>query len=179
MSYENAPGTRLVATHCAFCHKPLVDATSVEVGAGPTCRKKYLKDLEELDEEVRKQANKLVHYIAANQNDNQDLVESLNTLAELPVPNLVLALLKSLVKVAITLTGEDHPHGADRYAVKAPYDEDAVFAFRNVRGRRWDKENKVNTFPVNSKVDIWKVLCNFYEGCLATGPKGVFVVKCN
>lgn len=40
MSYEFAPATRLVATHCAHCGKALVDATSVEIGLGPVCRKR-------------------------------------------------------------------------------------------------------------------------------------------
>ena len=38
MSYENAPATMLVATHCCVCNRPLVDADSVEMGIGPTCR---------------------------------------------------------------------------------------------------------------------------------------------
>ena len=41
MSYENAPATRMLATHCAACGRPLVDATSVETGMGPVCRERY------------------------------------------------------------------------------------------------------------------------------------------
>jgi hypothetical protein len=41
MSYESAPATKLLATHCACCSRPLVDAVSVETGIGPDCRKKH------------------------------------------------------------------------------------------------------------------------------------------
>lgn len=41
MSYENAINTRQMATRCVFCGRPLVDAVSVEAGAGPDCRAKY------------------------------------------------------------------------------------------------------------------------------------------
>jgi hypothetical protein len=39
---------RLVATQCCVCSTPLADATSVELGIGPTCRRKLAK----LDKEV-------------------------------------------------------------------------------------------------------------------------------
>lgn len=41
MSYEAAPATRMLATHCAACARPLVDAKSVETGMGPDCRKRH------------------------------------------------------------------------------------------------------------------------------------------
>ena len=66
MSHENAPATRLVATHCWACHRDLVDAKSVEVGMGPICRKKYGYDeLSGLDNATRKAANALVYEAAA------------------------------------------------------------------------------------------------------------------
>jgi SWI/SNF-related matrix-associated actin-dependent regulator 1 of chromatin subfamily A len=41
MSYELALHTRKVASRCIFCHRALVDADSVQAGAGPDCRAKY------------------------------------------------------------------------------------------------------------------------------------------
>jgi hypothetical protein len=41
MSYENAPATQMLATFCACCARPLLDAVSVETGVGPECRKKH------------------------------------------------------------------------------------------------------------------------------------------
>lgn len=40
-TYENAPATRMLATHCAVCSRPLVDAASVEAGMGPDCRDRH------------------------------------------------------------------------------------------------------------------------------------------
>lgn len=37
-TYENAPATKFVATHCACCGRALVDALSVQTGIGPDCR---------------------------------------------------------------------------------------------------------------------------------------------
>lgn len=34
-SYETAPATRKLATHCVCCGRPLVDARSVSLGIGP------------------------------------------------------------------------------------------------------------------------------------------------
>ena len=39
MTYEAAPATTLLASHCAVCARPLLDAESVEAGIGPDCRK--------------------------------------------------------------------------------------------------------------------------------------------
>lgn len=41
MTYENAVSTRLIATHCAVCRRPLRDAVSVERGVGPDCAERY------------------------------------------------------------------------------------------------------------------------------------------
>ena len=40
-NYENAPATKLLATHCGCCGRALVDAVSVERGVGPDCAEKY------------------------------------------------------------------------------------------------------------------------------------------
>lgn len=40
-SYLSAPATKLLATKCACCSRPLLDAVSVETGVGPDCRKNH------------------------------------------------------------------------------------------------------------------------------------------
>lgn len=172
MSYEDAPQTKMLATHCCVCHKELCDSVSVEVGMGPVCRKKYLKsDLEAADEDSRKAANKLVYAIAAKQS-GPEVVEHLKALFELGFPTVVKAILKSIATIKIAMTEDG------RYAVKTPYDPDVVTAMRKIPGRRWDKENKVNTFPASSKLALFNLFCDFYEGETAIGPKGPFVVRC-
>lgn len=39
--YTDSPACDLVATQCACCSRPLVDAVSVETGVGPECRKRH------------------------------------------------------------------------------------------------------------------------------------------
>jgi len=41
VSYEDAPSTRLLATQCAMCGRPLRDAVSIERGVGPDCAEKF------------------------------------------------------------------------------------------------------------------------------------------
>lgn len=45
-SYINAAATRFIATHCACCGKPLVDADSVQAGVGPDCRAMHGRDVQ-------------------------------------------------------------------------------------------------------------------------------------
>ena len=57
MSYENAAATKLLATNCVICGRALVDATSVELGVGPECRKHVDGDIAD---DTRKTANEQV-----------------------------------------------------------------------------------------------------------------------
>ena len=50
MSYENAPATQMIASHCCVCNRPLVDSVSVELGIGPDCRKKHGYNVEATEE---------------------------------------------------------------------------------------------------------------------------------
>jgi hypothetical protein len=45
-NYVNAAATKLLATHCACCGKPLVDADSVQAGVGPDCRAMHGRDVQ-------------------------------------------------------------------------------------------------------------------------------------
>ena len=178
MSYENAPQTHLLATHCFRCGKELCDAHSVEVGMGPVCRVKtgYNNNNTEVSEEDRKAANKLIHTVATTK-DTEGHIEAMNALMDLGFEGVVKAMVKSLAGVTIAMTPENHPHGGGRLAVKTAYNYDEVSALRGIKGRRWDKSNKVNTFPVSSKNDLWEVLKDFHDGELGLGPKGLFKVQ--
>ncbi len=65
MSYEEAPATKMLATHCIFCSRPLLDASSVEAGIGPICRGKVGYN-DPVPNHARQEANKLIHRIATN-----------------------------------------------------------------------------------------------------------------
>jgi hypothetical protein len=174
MSYENAPATKMVATHCACCDRPLVDAKSVECGVGPVCREKHGFDIE-CNEEARAEANKLVYSIAVDR-DGLQVVDACKRLFELGFTNLVVAILKRIAAVQVALTDDTHPHGAERLAVRTPYSVECVNRFRSIPGRRWDKESKLNTFPQASKGALWAALSELFAGQTGIGPKGPFIV---
>lgn len=176
MSYENAPATKMLATRCAVCAHPLVDAMSVEIGLGPDCRAKYGYDhIHDCSEEDRAEANRLVYEIACDQKGTARIASNSKRLFELGFSKLIVAILRRVATVQIGMTDDTHAHGAGRLAVKTPYSEEAVTALRQVPGRRWDAENKVNTFPASSRVPLFQALQKLFPGATAIGPKGPFV----
>ncbi len=167
MSYETAPATLMLATHCAICGRALVDAKSVEIGIGPDCRKKYgYSEVMGLDEETRTQANKLIYIAAANQGGDASM-ESCVKLAALGCLRIVAAIVERIAVVKVATE-------AGRIGVKAPYSETATVAFRAVPGRLWDKERKINTFPVTSKAALFGALQEAFPNAIAVSEKGLF-----
>jgi len=166
--YENAPATKMLATHCAACGKELVDARSVEAGMGPDCRKKY-QIPDTLDDETRTEANRLVYQIALDQKGPQ-VVANLARLRDLGCDVIVDRIVKRVRPIEVLDDGEG------RFALKTPYDPDFVGHLRTVHGRRWDRERKVWTFPNSQKPWVWKALQKSYPGTLGLGPRGPFTV---
>lgn len=66
-SYEAAPSTALVATHCCICGRPLRDAESLAAGIGPDCAENNGYYREALDPDVRREVNQIVHRLAVIQ----------------------------------------------------------------------------------------------------------------
>jgi hypothetical protein len=166
--YENAPATKMLATHCACCSRPLVDAKSVEIGVGPECRKRHGFDVD-VDEEARQRANAIVYAIALEQT-GPGVVEGCVELRELGFVTLADRILHRLKTIIIS-------HDQDGMLVlKSPYDPDAVRALARIPGRRWDKDRKVNVFPINQKRALWLVLLEHYQGLMGVGPKGAFEI---
>lgn len=166
--YENAPATKLVATDCACCGRPLVDAKSVEAGIGPDCRKRHGFDLD-VSDEARVEANKLVHDIAVEQG-GFEVMKKVARLRELGFNTLADRIVKRLDPIKI----DQDPDG--RLVVVTPYSETIVSLFRNIAGRRWDRDRKVNTFPQSSKSAIWAAIQAAFPGRIGIGPKGAFQV---
>lgn len=172
--YESAPATKLVATHCAVCARPLVDAVSVETGIGPDCRKKhgytapdlavdvvavvsalaaalpaevYLEVVAKasISTEARACANVLVHRIAAEQTG--PLVAAyVSALAKLGFTKLSERIAKRIGKVEVF---ED---GSGFYVIKTPFNESFVSQVRGIPGRRFERDASgkggVNKVPV-------------------------------
>jgi hypothetical protein len=165
MSYETSPACQMLATHCAVCARPLVDAKSVELGIGPDCRRKYGFDIP-CSEESRVAANKLVYTIAAQQ-DGEGVYAAILDLRALGFERLAWRIAERVVPVQIFVEGES-------IFVRGPYSAEAVMIMRGVPGRRWVKDRKMNSFPANQRPALFAALCRAYPGATAIGPKGIF-----
>jgi hypothetical protein len=165
--YENAPATRMMATHCACCGKELLDAASIEAGMGPHCRKKC--GYGQIPEDLRVKANELIHAIAANQQQPSIIWPAIDALRGLGLEVIYDKLVRRFAAVRITVDGE-------RVIVVSSYNADAVAAMRRIPGRQWDPEAKVNTFPTAQRAQLWGLIKQFYAGQLFVGPSGIRMV---
>jgi hypothetical protein len=171
MGYEDAPATKMIATDCAICGRPLVDSLSVETGVGPDCRSKHGfsgKRAPSVNDDDRKKANRIIYAIACGlPNDHLG-----NAIADLRT--LGFTLLASVLedrKVTVHIDG----HDASNYAVRTPYNEGALSAWRAIPGRRFDRESKANIVPATfeARAALWALLRRFYAGELMKSEKGI------
>jgi hypothetical protein len=169
MSYTDAPATRMLATSCAACGRPLVDAASVEAGMGPDCRSKY--GMPSLDDAIRAEANKLVYKIALDQTGPEvaQAVGQLRALGCQALADRIIKRLASSYAVTITEDGEE-------LVVKSRYDEGLVRAIAAVPGRRWDAKTKTNRIPRTSRTALWGAFKSALSGARGLGPKGEFTI---
>jgi|688.fasta_scaffold07801_28 hypothetical protein len=176
MSYTNAPATVLLATQCCACGRPLVDATSVELGIGPECRAGFDGGI---SDDVRQQANKLTHKaaLAAQEGRIHEVQAIAGELVALGLAGLAEKVAsrftnaERLAKIHLTVVG-------DSLKVVTPYrrgDSEAfISAWRAVPGRRY--RDKANFVPLTSEARraVYDLLTRFFPGQYAKGPKGVF-----
>jgi hypothetical protein len=189
MSYENAPATELVATSCACCGRPLVDATSVETGVGPICREKHgfadaqwppnwdrvAPILAELGvtygggEDPREICNRIVHRIACEIDTPEvvaRLIEAVSGLGYVTLASRVAERYHGKLSVLV-----DEESG--EYLLRSPYSPELVDGLRTIRGRRWDREEKIWRLPAGARRKLWDALKRAFPGALLTTPKGV------
>lgn len=179
MSYENATATKMLATHCVCCGRPLVDAVSVEVGMGPECRKGFGDDV---SNEARTKANELVHAAAvmAQTGHVERVVEYASELKKLGFDKLASKVGRRFKKVADNRVKADIviEEVGDELRVKTPFrrgkSKDFIQAWRKIRGRRYSKG--FNYVPKSQKAALWELLCDYFGGKYGDGPKGVFRV---
>jgi hypothetical protein len=120
MGYEDATATKIMATHCACCGRPLLDAKSVETGMGPVCRKKYGYGVE-VSEDARIRANKVIYDLALAVSQNEVTLETMalcSELRELGFPLIADIFLFNAAPIAVE-TGEFG--GEPAYFVRTPY----------------------------------------------------------
>lgn len=191
-SYENAPATKLLATHCAVCRRPLLDSLSVEIGMGPVCRERhgYNAEMNELPG-CRDAANCIVHRIAA-QPDNETLrlegCVALRLMGFKVLPDRIEYRGKEAPKgELVTVTEYDLPAlpairkygkwlpakpARKGFLVVAPYKPAAVEAFRRIEGRRWLADQKATFIPADARGALWQLLRTFYAGCRLESSHG-------
>jgi len=190
MSYESAPATKLLASHCACCGRPLVDSKSVEAGVGPECRKKHGYGEAQLPanwekvtaalgavnppvqlvkaifmHEAHKAANILVYHIAAQQEGGYvaNFVEALGALG---YTNLARRMVQRLNGIIVDLKDST-------LIVRAPYNP--ALQIGSVAGASYSHTKGVRfTAPAEQARGVWTALCAGYKpGTLVAGAKGV------
>lgn len=84
MSYENAPVTKMMATHCCACGKSLANSKSLEAVMGPDCRAKYAVTVD-VTEAANDEANVIMHRLAKLKRflDRADVIAACERLREL------------------------------------------------------------------------------------------------
>lgn len=194
-TYEIAPSTILLATHCALCGRPLRDADSVERGVGPDCAEKHgyasaqgEGDWDKVDAllegglrsqalfevvaphygNAHKAANAVVHHAALAPRTARKL--HVDLLAALGYHRLAVALEAAAGEV-VRVT----PVEGGLLTVKAPYNPAFGSAIKAARiGARWNPAEKVWVVPADqkAKVGLYAVLRVAYAGALLEGPKG-------
>ncbi len=183
MSYESAPATQFVATHCCACGRALVEADSVELGIGPICRKKYGYGAIS-NPLAASEANALVYELSARQHESwaavAPLIARLRELGYAVLADRCQERLAPQPEIFIT-TCQDR--GRDYYKVVSPYNEKATADWRTIRGRffRKDKdaagkETPYNFVPTTERKALWTLLNAHYAGKIGQGPSGVFEV---
>lgn len=191
-----------VASHCCVCGLPLVDATSIEFGIGPVCRRKYnyedaypitpeirdavsefaalklpLELAEKLDraceaDDSRKAANLVVYFASAEQ--GEAAVLAAHILKTLGYTLLADRITERLVDIKIELAAPG------LLAVFTPFSPTFLAALKAqyVPGRRWDGLKKAWLVP--DSYESFKLLDNAlklaYRGQMAVGPNGGFKV---
>lgn len=185
-SYESAPATKMLATHCALCGRDLVDAESVEKGIGPICRKKYGYDLP-VESAARQEANALIYKAALEQRGIEVLkaAERLVELGFLKIAKILKKRAQVKVQVKITLCPAIAPV---YYRLEAPYNAEAVAKLKAIPGRQYNevkeknengKEERhcYNFIPTVRRQTLFDIISEHYKGLTAEGPKGLFEIK--
>lgn len=205
MSYETAPATLLLATHCACCARPLVDATSVETGVGPECRKRhgYADAQGEPNWEAVLQATDDLVAIAELFPNGLAAAEAawrLGGLETRRVANLIvhriatrqqgpdvlrltnalaaLGFAKLAARIAQRVALVRIELDAGEYLVRTPYTEEGVCQLKSLprTSRRWDRAEKAWRVCPGAKPLLFAALKRAFAGAIASGPRGLFTL---
>lgn len=180
VGYAASVQCRMLASHCAICGRPLVDAESVERGAGPECAPRYLDPIKDAD---RVAVNGLVYdaAIAAQQGKVAMVMDVAGLIEEFGYPELA-----NRIRERFTAAAEGDPAAVkivieqkgDTLKVVTPFRRGAkvefINAWRAIPGR-WYRDG-ANFVPVTQKRALWNLFKQFFPGVYGRGPQGVFRV---
>jgi hypothetical protein len=162
MSYEDAPQTKMLATHCCVCGRPLVDAKSVELGIGPEC-------------------GQLVHAasVYTSQGRLDKVRECATAIGAIGLVGLA-EILEDRCNDAVAKAKIEIGEADGRLWVSTPFKrsrkEEFTKAWRAIPGRRWDAAHECNVVPADQRPAVLALLKEFFPGEYAVGPKGPFMV---
>lgn len=193
--YEFSAATQLLATYCACCSRPLVDAVSAETGMGPVCRKKhgYYSEGGEADWEAaeavledttyayliktaawnydaRGVANHMIFLIACDQK-GPEVARATAALRALGFETVAARIAKRLISVKVTSEG-------DSLVVESGFNPRFNEAIRAVKGARWDAERKVRVVPSSQRLALWQAIkASFEPGTMVVGETKTSVLS--
>lgn len=193
MSYETAPSTILLATHCAACARPLRDADSVEAGMGPDCREKYgyacaqgEPDWAKVDLLLIELANDHAPALQAHYGNAHKMANvAVNLAARMQrsergtIVELIAALgFEKLSRKLADAAGEvvEIKRAGDVFDVVTPYRATFVGDLKAARiGARWNPERKVWNVPTDDRARkaLWNVIRANFVGTFLSSDKGL------
>ncbi len=189
MSYESAPATRLLATNCCCCGRPLGDSVSIERGIGPECARKHgyqdaqrFPDWKAYDASgsaelgyaargctPRDLVNALIRKVAIDP-AGKTVANDIVAIDALGFSNLAARLADRVQNASTIEIATESDRYGDLLAVTAPYNAILTEKLRAIRGRRWDGERKVNLIPAILRPALEQALLETF------GPSPVFVL---
>jgi len=194
--------THIVATHCCICRAALLDAKSVELGVGPTCRKRYgeaqIPTTPEMLENAlgymaisplppdtiqavlahkwdgRQVCNLLVKFCSAHYHDKKIVLAVTPIIRSLGYLHLAEKLEEDRTALKIKTVGAE-------IECYAPYSHELTRSFRGIPGAHMSQTTrgrfKCWCFPEIQKALLLALLGVFHGGKDATGDNGVFILQ--
>jgi len=168
MSYEDAEATKMLATQCCVCGRPLLDATSVEVGMGPICRERYLP---ENSNPNRGEANKIINHCANNMAHPSVIEANCEALRELGfevLADTIASRMELKSRVIVTVNSYERL-GVKGLLVTTPFRRKATATWRQVFGRKWLPHEEANFVPRFSAQAVIRLLDEHFPGYIIKG----------
>jgi hypothetical protein len=164
----HARRTRL-ATRCVLCDAPLADSVSVEVGIGPTCRKRAGL---ERDFVGRGEANELTTKAAvlAEEGHVTEVLEVADALEAAGYATLAVKMRSRFVDLRVVAE-------EGGYLVQTPYSDLWNRRMWERHLGTWDRARKGRHVAAARKAEVWALMQQCFPGRQGIGPDGkVFTI---